>query len=156
MEVYNYLHCYAQETDPRIKAIWDEFLHMELTHLQLWGQMLMKYEGRDPEVVFGNKLTVDFRFQENKEYIRRVLEQQRDLRLVPGGWALQAQLPADWPSRRYQDIVNADGIPSEEMVNRQVHSAETSERPGDELLERAREAAVSLRGASDAVARAGV
>ncbi len=28
------------------------------------------------------------------------------------------ELPADWPSNRYKEIVNADGIPSEEIVDR--------------------------------------
>ena len=75
-------------------------LHMELEHLQLWGAMLRRYEGRDPEELFGSKLAVDFKFQENKEYIRRVLDQQRDLRLVELGWVMQDALPADWPSAR--------------------------------------------------------
>ena len=55
--------------------MWDQFLHMELTHLQLWADMMRKYEGRDPAELFGETLTVEFKFQENKEYIRRVLEQ---------------------------------------------------------------------------------
>jgi rubrerythrin len=63
MEVYNYQHCYAHETDERIRLIWDEFLHMELEHLQLWGQMLAKYEGIEPEALFGDQLTVEFKFE---------------------------------------------------------------------------------------------
>src|SRR5918912_3818414 len=85
MQVYNYLHCFEQETDARLKSIWEEFLHMELTHLQLWGDMLRKYEGVEPEVLFGDQLTVEFKFTENKQYVRQVLDQQRDLRLMPGG-----------------------------------------------------------------------
>jgi hypothetical protein len=151
MEVYNYYHCYEQESDPRIKQIWDEFLHMELTHLQLWGEMLRKYEGRDPEVVFGNQLAVDFKFQENKEYLHQVLDFQRDVRMRDHGWAMKDQLPPDWPSYRYQSIVNADGIPSEEIVGLQLQRREreqqgAQQRPGDELLERARQVATQLSG----------
>ena len=40
---------------------------MELTHLQLWAEMMKKYEGRDPAELFGTTLTVDFQFTENKE-----------------------------------------------------------------------------------------
>ena len=145
MEVYNYLHCYAQETDPRIKRIWDEFLHMELTHLQLWGQMLRRYEGREPEALFGKTLTVEFKFQENKEYVRRVIERQRDLRQLDHGWTAMDQLPADWPSHRYRDLVNADGIPSEAIVDEQARRQKPIERPGDELLARARETAIRWR-----------
>lgn len=83
MEVYNYQHCYAHETDERIRLIWDELLDMELEHLQLWGQ-----------------LTVEFRFEENKSYIRKVLGQQIDLRQWGGQWLPKDELPADWPSHR--------------------------------------------------------
>jgi hypothetical protein len=156
MEVYNYYHCYEQETDPRIRAIWDEFLHMELTHLQLWGEMLKKYEGVEPEVLFGKTLTVEFKFQENKDYIRRVLEQQRDIRELPldGGpnWAPKDRLTDAWPSYAYQQAVGAGGTPSEEVVDRQLlEYAERGEaaRPGEELLARARALAVEFRGAKD-------
>jgi rubrerythrin len=141
MEVYNYYHCYTQEPDPRIRQIWEEFLHMELTHLQVWGEMLRKYQGSEPEALFGSQLQVDFRFQENKEYVRRVLEQQRQVRLLDHGWALKPELPADWASYRYQELVNADGVPSEELVDLQRERG----RPGDDLLQRARQLALQFR-----------
>jgi hypothetical protein len=152
MEVYNYFHCLEQETDPRIRQIWDEFLHMELEHLHLWGALLRKYEGVEPEVLFLGPFVVDFKFTENKAYVRAVLDRQRDVRLVSGrdhGWMLRDQLPADWPSYRYQQIVNAGGVPSEEIVQRQANGHEGSplggngSRPGAELLTRARELALS-------------
>lgn len=149
MEVYNYLHCFEQETDPRIKSIWDEFLHMELTHVQLWGQMLQKYEGIEPEMLFPSELTVEFKFQENKEYVRNVLERQVDLREVGDHWVWKDDVPADWPSAAYQKIVNADGVPSEEIVSEQSGRHDgRAEHPGDELLARARQLAQQLRRAA--------
>jgi hypothetical protein len=106
MEVYNYFHCYAHETDP--------------------------------QGLFGGALTVDFAFTENKAYVRHVLERQRDLRLIAFGWAQKAALPKDWPSAAYQRVVNAHGIPSEEILRRQLQERRPVERPGDELLARAR------------------
>jgi hypothetical protein len=145
MEVYNYFHCYRNESDPRIKRIWDEFLHMELTHLQLWGDMLRRCEGIEPEALFGQELTVEFKFQENKEYVRRVIDQQRDLRLLPdGGWTTKDRLPADWPSFAFLKTVNADGIPSERIVGRQQARSGQGGRPGDALLQRARQVAEQL------------
>lgn len=146
MEVYNYFHCYEQETDARLKSIWEEFLHMELTHAQLWGEMLRKYEGRDPEVVFGDRLTVEFKFQENKDYVRRVLEQQVNLREVGAAWVSKTDLPTDWPSYAYQARVNADGNPAEEIVDLQAstHNGHR-QHPGDELLGRARAMALEFR-----------
>jgi hypothetical protein len=144
MEVYNYFHCYTHETDPRLKAIWEEFLGMELTHLHLWGEQLKVRQGIDPQVLFGGPLTVDFKFTENKEYVRHVLERQRDLRLIAFGWAKKDELPEDWPSYRYQQVVNAHGIPSEEVVRRQLQDRRPVERPGDELLARARQVATEV------------
>lgn len=145
MEVYNYFHCCEQETDPRIKQIWDDFLHMELEHLQLWGNMLRKFEGRDPEELFGSTLTVDFKFTENKEYVRKVLERQRDLRELDHGYVAMDKLPQDWPSFQYMDVVNADRIPSEMIVDLQADRAKPIERSGDELLKQARQLALRFR-----------
>jgi hypothetical protein len=125
---------------------------MELEHLHVWGALLRKYEGAEPEVLFPGPFVVDFKFTENKAYVRAVLDRQRDVRLVSGrdhGWMLRDQLPADWPSYRYQQIVNAGGVPSEEIVQRQANGHEGSplggngSRPGAELLTRARELALS-------------
>lgn len=146
MEVYNYLHCYEQEPDHRLKAIWEEFLHMELTHLQLWGDMLRKYEGIEPEVLFGKELTVEFKFDENKEYVRNVLKEQVDLREAGYQWMHKDDLPGDWPSYAYQEIVNGDGIPSEEIINIQADRYREETAPiGDNLLERARRIAIDMR-----------
>jgi hypothetical protein len=118
---------------------------MELEHLQLWGQMLLKYEGIEPEALFGDQLTVEFKFEENKDYIRKVLSQQIDLCQFGDQWLPKDELPADWPSNRYKEIVNADGIPSEEIVDLQASRQDPPERPGDELLAKAREAALQIR-----------
>jgi hypothetical protein len=140
-EVYNYMHCYAQEPDPRIRQIWEEFLRMELTHAQLFADALRRHEGLEPETLFGRTLTVDFRFEENKGYVRAVLERQRDLRLLGRGFSRKDDLPGDWSSYRYKADVNRDGVPSEEIVRIQSDRHQPIERPGDELLERARRAA---------------
>jgi len=58
---------------------------------------------------------------------------------------MKDQLPKAWPSYAYQSTVNGDGIPSEEIVDRQRREAKRTERPGNELLERARELAVQFR-----------
>lgn len=142
-EIYNYFHCYEQETDPRIREIWEEHLGMELTHLQLWGEMLRKYEGREPQEIFGEQMTVDFKFTENKEYIRSVLDLQADVRLGGnGGWVWKSDLPADAPSEARRELLNADGVPSDEVVEVQRHRHSNGNgRAGDDLLARARELA---------------
>ena len=64
-------------------------------------------------------------------------------------WMMKDQLPSDWPSYAYQATVNGDGPPSEEIVDRQRREQQRTERPGNELLERARELAVQVRGSKD-------
>jgi rubrerythrin len=155
MEVYNYHHCYTSETDPRIKAIWDEFLHMELNNLQLWAAMMRKYEGRDPEVLFGEQLVVDFKFQENKDYVRGVLERQVNLRQDGNRFVLRDQLPVDWPSARYQAIVNADGVPSNEIVEVQQAQASREGVAPVETLAEARDVAIMFLREDQAVAQEG-
>jgi hypothetical protein len=108
--------------------------------------MLRRCEGVEPVALFGEELTVEFKFQENKEYVRQVLAQQRDLRMRTYGYTTMDQVPEE--TRRYQAIVHADGIPSEDVVSRQMQEPTETARPGDELLERARELAVQARDAT--------
>lgn len=145
VQVYNYFHALQTETDPRIKLIWEEFLQMELGNLQLWGAMLRKYEGVEPQELFGDTLTVEFKFTENKEYVRRVLEKQVNLRVVDGEFVDLSQVPEGWPTYEYREIVHADGVPSEELVTAREALTRANGRPGDELLDRAR--AVAMNGA---------
>src|SRR5690606_21716535 len=97
--------------------------------------------------LFGNELVVDFLFDENKDYIRNVLQQQVHLREIGWRWVDKNSLPDSWPSYEYQRTVNADGIPSEEIVDLQLeaHADGAAPHPGDELLERARRIALDLR-----------
>ena len=128
MEVYNYQHCYAHETDPRIRLIWDEFLHMELEHLQLWGQMLAKYEGIEPEALFGDQLTVEFRFQENKDYIARPSPSRRPAP-VRGPVAAQADCRQTGPptaTRRSSTLTGSPQRNRRPAASRQ----DPPERPG--------------------------
>ena len=154
MEVYNYFHCYQQEPDPRVRSLWEQFLAIELEHVQRWGAMLRKYEGVEPEVLFGKELTVDFSFQENKQYVRDVLDRQRDVRLLDHGWTMKDQLPPDWPTYAYREVVNAGGVPSEEILRTQLEHSRDGQngngngRHGDDLLQRAREVALQMSGQS--------
>lgn len=96
--------------------------------------------------LFGEDLHVAFWFQSNREYVRRVLEKQRDLRLADHAWKRKGDLPGSWPSYQYQHIANADGVPSEEIVDLQQGS--DAKVTGEEVLARARQLAVELRKAS--------
>jgi rubrerythrin len=123
-ECADYFACYSTEVDPRIKQIWEMFLNFELEHLRIAGEMLKKYQGIEPQQIVGDTLPTPTTFEENKEYVRKVLFETVDRRLMPDGkFARISELPQDWPSYAYQNIYNANGSPSETVVTLRMNAA---------------------------------
>jgi rubrerythrin len=123
-ECANYYTCYNTESDRRLKEVWEQFLGYEIEHLRIAGELLKLLEGKDPEEIVGTTLPTPATFEDNHEYVTKVLRETADLRLVPGGdWARMADLPADWPGTAYQRAVNADGAPSESVVRLRMEAA---------------------------------
>lgn len=124
VECANYYACYTTEVDPKLKQIWEMFLGYELEHLRIAGEMLKKYDKRDPEEIVGTTLPTPGTFEENKAYVADVLFNTVNKRLMPdGAFARIDALPSNWPSYAYQRIVNASGAPSEEVVRLRMESA---------------------------------
>ncbi len=117
-EAYNYFSCWQTETDPRIKAIWEQFYRMELEHIQQVGQLLLQYEGKDIHTMFPAEITPLIVFEPNKEYVRNIVKTQRDLQPIHMDFVPKQQMPKDWASFRYMEAVNRGGIPSQEIVER--------------------------------------
>lgn len=142
-ECANSYTCYSTEVDARIEAICEELLSYELEHLRIAGEMVRKHENRDPEELMGTSLPEPSRFEENREYVAKVLEETADLRLVPGGtWKRAGELPQDWRSYHYQRLVNADGSPSETAVQLKIDAQ------GEELV-RVRDEGLARRAAEE-------
>ncbi|HVY80714.1 MAG TPA: hypothetical protein VG994_07010, partial [Steroidobacteraceae bacterium] len=59
-EVWNYAGCLAQESNPRIKAIWERFLDFELGHFQAALRLFKDTERRDPQELLGSGELPDF------------------------------------------------------------------------------------------------
>lgn len=116
-EVCNYYNCYKDETDDRLKLIWEEFMQMEIGHLQVASDMLKKYEKRDPEEIIGTQLVLPCHFESQKEYVANILENEIDKRVANDGSYLRiSELPKDWGSYKVQSKVSEDGAPSEQAV----------------------------------------
>jgi hypothetical protein len=117
-EVYLYWSMFQQETDPRVRALWELHLNMELGQLQEACTMLRTYEGRDPEELLPAELPeVPLTFESNKDYVRQVLTDQVHLRadgllIVP-----EDELPSDHRYWAFQKTVNAGGSPSEIVID---------------------------------------
>lgn len=116
-EVCNYYNCYKDETNDKLKQVWEEFLAFELEHLHIAADLFKKYEKRDPEEVIGTKVYEPCHFESQKEYVKDVLENEIEKRLDEEmGYTTIAELPEDWPSYEVQEIVGAEGAPTEKTI----------------------------------------
>ena len=126
-EVWNYAGCLEQETNPRVKALWERFLDYELGHLQAAIALFQKFEKRDAAELLGNGALPPFiQFQSQREFVRRVVETETQLRKNGTDFVDEAQEGKS--SLEYRAAINADGSPSETV------SATWSWTPGTELM----------------------
>ena len=110
-EVWNYSACVEQETNPRIKAIWERFLDYELGHLQVVME-LCKSQGIDPAELLGDgALPAPIVFKSHREYLREVIANETQLR-KDGTEFVDAEQEGR-TSLQYRDQMNRDGSPSE-------------------------------------------
>ena len=126
-EVYLYWSMLQNEQDRRIRNIWELHLEMELGQLHAACDLLRRYEGIEPDELLPMSLPdTPVTFEPNKEYVREVLAATVDLRADGMEYVDDADLPQDHRSRRYREVVNAGGVPSEEVIelNRQANGRE--------------------------------
>ena len=131
MEVYCYYSCMQQESNPRIKAIWEMLLDYELGHLHHVMDLFQRVEKRDPMEVLPAKLPEPLDFTSHRDWVRKVLDTQVDLRADGPRFVPKEQLPPTSPSHAYNKMVNAKGSPTE-IVSAGYHWI-----PGTELIKRA-------------------
>lgn len=144
-ECYLYYSCLMDETDPKIKKIWDRCLTQEIAHLHAANRLLQEFEGKDyleiiPEPEFPTLLTIG----SNKEYIRQVL---KSTVCYTGDMECHTKvdkLPKDAPFFKYQNVVNknVDCVPSHVVIdeylkiNREDYRYEDKPNPVKELQNR--------------------
>jgi hypothetical protein len=132
-EVWNYAACAEQESNPRLKALWEQFADYELGHLQVALQLFKETERRDPAEVLGDgKLPPFIRFESHREYLREVIANETQLRKRGTEFVDESQEGKS--SVAYRKQVNADGSPSESIA------ATYSWTPGTELMRERAEA----------------
>jgi hypothetical protein len=119
-EVYLYWSMLQQESDRRIKSIWERHCDMEIGQLKVACDHLMRFEGVDPREILPRELPdVPVTFEPNKEYVREVLATQVDLRTDGLDLVSLGDLPK---GHRYFDVQNrmetADA-PSEQVIDQE-------------------------------------
>ncbi len=130
-EVYNFWGCAEQESNPRLKALWQRFLDYELGHLAFVREIFERVEKRDPFTVIPRTLPQPIDYSSQRAFVRDVLAKEVNLRavgteIVP----LDHEKPGS-PSVTYRDHMNQDGSPT------QIVAANYQWRPGGELIAQA-------------------
>jgi hypothetical protein len=117
-EVYLYWSMLQQESDRRIKAMWELHCDMEIGQLQVACDFMRRLEGRDPADLLPPALPeVPVTFEPNKAYVRDVLATQVDLQADGLDFVPVGELPPDHRYFTYQKTVNAGGNPSEQVID---------------------------------------
>ena len=110
-EVWNYAACVEQETNPRIKAIWERFLDYELGHFHVALRLFKDTERRDPQEVLGDgRLPPGIEFKGHREFLKETIAKETSLR--KDGTEFVSEEQEGPSSLEYRDTVNADGSPS--------------------------------------------
>jgi len=119
LEVWLYHSFMEQESDPRVKAIWELHLNMEIEQLKVAAEMLRRYDGKDAALLLPAALPPAMTFEPNKDYVREILASQVGYRAD----GLDIEDRDGKPSgltKEYQSIVNADGNYSQDVID--LHS----------------------------------
>jgi hypothetical protein len=113
-EAYNYYSCVEQETNPRIKALWERFLDYELGQLNYVAELFKQHERRDPTEVIPNALPDPMPFKSNRDFVRKVLSQEVNLRTSGTQFVDPSQESS--ASQEYRQQLNSAGSPSQTVA----------------------------------------
>ncbi|MFD1839781.1 hypothetical protein [Paracidovorax cattleyae] len=111
-EVWNYAGCAQQESNPRVRAIWEMFRDYELGHFQVVQELFKRLKRCDPAKVLGDgALPAFIRFESHRDYLRQVADAETDLRKDGMRFAQVPQEEGE-SSLAYREAVDQDGSPS--------------------------------------------
>src|SRR5215216_3312718 len=68
-EVWNYYGCATQETNPRIKAIWERFLDYELGHLNVAMDLFQRLGNRDPMQLLPQEAPDPMTYEQKRDWL---------------------------------------------------------------------------------------
>ena len=111
LECYLYYSMMLDETDERIRQIWESHLQMEIAHLHLAADLLKKYEKKDwqqviPNGFFPEMLKFNSQAEQNRAYIRGVLKGTVNNTALLEDFMPVSELPDNYEFFRYNDTVN--------------------------------------------------
>ncbi|WP_346107060.1 ferritin-like domain-containing protein [Nonomuraea maheshkhaliensis] len=113
-ECYLYHSFMETESDPKVKAIWELHLNMELEHLRLAAELFKRLDGRDPEQVCAPELPAPVTFEPNKAYLRELLATQIDLTTLGTGYVQEAHERFE---KMQEALMGGEAAPSERVID---------------------------------------
>jgi hypothetical protein len=114
-EVYNYHGCAEQESNPRLKALWERFLDYELGQLHVAIEHFQRLDGRDVAQILPNELPDPIPIESHREFVRKVLADEVDLRADGTQFVDKSQEPQR--SIDYREQLNSAGSPTEQVAD---------------------------------------
>ncbi|WP_066665230.1 MULTISPECIES: hypothetical protein [unclassified Sphingomonas] len=122
-ECWLYWSCMQTESDPRIKALWELHLNMEIEHLRLACEAMKDVERSDPmEFLPAQGMSDPLTFEPNKEFVRDVLHATVEWTAYDAQFVPIGNLEPDHRYFAYQRTVNEGGVPTEQVIDQ--HRAE--------------------------------
>jgi hypothetical protein len=112
-EIYNYYSCLQYETNPRVKAIWERFVNYEIGHFHFVMDLFTKADKRDPLEIVPMSLPEPIEYRKHREFVRKVLSNEVDLRAQGTQFIHKDQEKSDSPSVQYRNRLNSKGSPSD-------------------------------------------
>ncbi|MEU5865138.1 hypothetical protein ABZ815_28500 [Nonomuraea sp. NPDC047529] len=122
-ECYLYHSFMETESDPKVKAVWELHLNMEIEHLRLACELFKRFDGRDPDQVLAPELPPPVTFEPNKAYLRELLATQIDCTTLGTGYVQEAH---ERFSRMQEAVMGGEKPASEQVIddNRAVSGRE--------------------------------
>jgi hypothetical protein len=111
-ECYLYWSFMQQEPDPKVKAIWELHLNMELEQLHAACDLMRRHDGRDPAELLPQSLPEPLTFEPNKAYVRELLDTQIDLTTLGTGYVREAHERFE----AMQQKLNGEELPPSDQV----------------------------------------
>ena len=143
-----YYNCYKDESDLRIKQIYEEMFMMEVEHVKIAAENFEKYEKRDSSEIIGSEIIEPCHFESQKDYVEKIIKKEVNKRVdIDGTYNLVDKLDDNWASYDIQEKTCKNGAPSEQAIHltRQTYCRDVAiAKPSllsmqDEILEKSLE-----------------
>ncbi|MBQ7408170.1 MAG: hypothetical protein IJW13_02710 [Clostridia bacterium] len=123
-ECYLYWSCYQTETDDYVKALWEENLAIEISHLKKAAELLEKYENKNwQEVIPEATFPAPIKLHENIEYVREILGTTVQFTGLLEDYINVDELDKDANFFQFQKVINpsVDIVPSHTVIDSHIN-----------------------------------